>query len=86
MNYRKRVLPIALTVCMILSMNSAAFTAYATDDPVSYIDADGVEQQQDEYTVYTGESKNLSAGWYVVADNVNVSDRMAVSGDVNLIL
>lgn len=86
MNYRKRVLPIALTVCMILSMNSAAFTAYATDDPVSYIDADGVEQQQDEYTVITDGSTALGTGWYVVADTVSVSKRMTVSGDVNLIL
>ena len=40
----------------------------------------------DGYTTVVPSTTTMSAGWYVVSDNVTVSDRISVSGDVHLVL
>ena len=40
----------------------------------------------DGYTTVVPSTTTMSAGWYVVSDNVTVTDRISVSGDVHLVL
>ena len=63
-------------------------TAEYTPD-IHYIDADGNRQTRSDYTVLTNATNisNLSAGWYVVKENVSYSsDFYCKSGDIHLIL
>ena len=56
---------------------------------VPYIDADGHTQTCNNFTVLTSETNisNLSAGWYVVTEDVNYSSYfICSSGDIHLIL
>ncbi|MCR5696639.1 MAG: hypothetical protein K6G73_06670 [Marinilabiliaceae bacterium] len=81
-------------LAMIATMlSSLSLTAYATEDPVSYVyyTVDGTtatmhtDGSQTSYTVVTDQT-TWSAGWYVVNSDVTIADRITVSGTVNLIL
>ena len=60
-------------------------TAYWRDE-ISYLAADGSTQTCTDFTVLTDGSTSLTAGWYVVGEDVTIADRISVSGTVNLIL
>ena len=82
-------------LAMIATMlSSLSLTAYATEDPVSYVyytvsgttatmHTDG---SQTSYTVVTDQTSWDDGGWYVVNSDVTIADRITVSGTVNLIL
>ncbi|MBQ7219668.1 MAG: InlB B-repeat-containing protein, partial [Synergistaceae bacterium] len=52
---------------------------------ISYKDANGQDATASDYTVLTSSMTNLTAGTYVVKENVTVS-ALTLAGDVNLIL
>ena len=52
---------------------------------VTYIDENGVEQTADA-TPLDGTETSLDAGWYAVTEDTTISERIAVNGDVHLIL
>lgn len=54
--------------------------------PIDYTDEDGMLQTCDEYWKMDSGKVNLSDAWYAVTDDITISDRITVSGTVNLIL
>ena len=60
-------------------------TATAWAQGVNYIDAAGVTQTCDSYTTLTG-SETTWTGWYVASGAVEISARVAASGEAHLIL
>ncbi len=66
---------------MLLTM---AQTAWA--DGISYLDATGTQQSCTTYTTVESSSTFWNSGWFVVNSNTTISDRITVSGTVNLIL
>ena len=55
--------------------------------PLDYTDENGAVQTCTDYTVITANTDTvLESGWYAVPDDVTVSERLTVSGTVNLIL
>ncbi len=86
----KRSLKKALAVLMAAALAIASMwciTAFAAGN-VQYIDANGNTQTvaEGEYTSVTAEDTEWTTGTYVVDSNVTVSSRIAVSGNVVLIL
>ena len=79
--------PKALMAKLLLAAAmAAAMAAHAVD--VSYIDPidpDNPEKSADCAAI-TDSTTMLSAGWYVVDATVNNANRIAVSGDVNIVL
>ena len=55
-------------------------------DPVSYIDKTGQQYSTSYYTEVTDATSTWTTGWYVVAGNTAISDRIEVTGNVSLIL
>lgn len=51
----------------------------------TYVDANG-DSQSAECAMITSDSTALSTGWYIVKDNVTISQKVTVSGDVKIIL
>ena len=63
---------------------SHSFTVF--DKPqINYLDAAGAVRSAEIVPVFENTTK-MSAGWYAVTEDVTVSDRIKVSGDVHLIL
>ncbi|MCD7746339.1 MAG: InlB B-repeat-containing protein [Lachnospiraceae bacterium] len=60
--------------------------AIYTQVAVDYVDEDGETRTCEEYTLLTSDMTTLSAGWYVVGNDVTISDRIIISGEVHLIL
>ena len=58
----------------------------ATANGVSYLDENGDEQTADNVTVVESSTTAWSDGWYVVNGAVTIGSRVAVSGEVHLIL
>lgn len=62
----------------------------SAEEPVSYIDADGVEQTTENYTVLTGNEDDIGSGitekWYVVNSDIHFSGPLVLKGNVNIIL
>ena len=58
----------------------------ATANGVSYLDENGDEQTADNVTVVESSMTTWSDGWYVVNGAVTIGSRVAVSGEVHLIL
>ena len=56
--------------------------------PVAYIDENGEEQECASYTLVTNNLgfDNLSAGWYVVKNDIYINSSINFTGDVHLIL
>ena len=69
---------------MLLVMMLTATTAWA--DGISYLDATGTQQSCTTYTTVESSSTSWNSGWCVVNSNTTISDRITVSGTVNLIL
>ena len=57
-----------------------------TLNDVKYLDENGEEQTADNVAVIDNQTAEWSGGWYVVNSDVEISDRITVSGDVHLIL
>lgn len=88
----KRIIGILLTLTMIIGL--LPITASATDE-ISYIDRTWDETNNKvvetiksitDYTVVESTTTAMADGWYVVKEDVTVTDRIAVTGTVNLIL
>ena len=58
----------------------------ATANGVSYLDENGDERTADNVTVVESSTTAWSDGWYVVNGAVTIGSRVAVSGEVHLIL
>jgi hypothetical protein len=69
---------------MLLVMMLTATAAWA--DGISYLDATGTQQSCTTYTTVESSSTSWNSGWCVVNSNTTISDRITVSGTVNLIL
>jgi hypothetical protein len=67
---------------------SAETEPTAEENVYSYVEADGETKSVDaaDVKVITSDSQELKAGWYIVTENVTISERIVVEGDVNLIL
>ncbi len=72
----------------LLALILACATAWADNDPVSYIAANGSTQTCTDYTVlHTGDNvSNLPGGWYVVSENVEFNSQLYFSGSASIIL
>ena len=70
-----------LLLVMLLTMTQAAWA-----DGISYLDATGTQQSCTTYTTVESSSTSWNSGWFVVNSNTTISDRITVSGTVNLIL
>ena len=84
----KKMLALLLTLCLLAGLLPA--TALA-EDGVSYVDVDGVEKNCDNATEVTSATTTWTAtdeqkAWYVVSDDVEIADRITVTGNVHLIL
>ena len=71
-----------LPVALLMMLTTA--TAWA--DGISYLDATGTQQSCTTYTTVESSSTSWNSGWCVVNSNTTISDRITVSGTVNLIL
>ncbi len=85
---RTRIGSILLTMAMLLSL--LPVTAGAATS-VEYLDEDGTLTETETDTQVTeindtDAPKDWSAGWYVVSGEVEISDRITVTGEVHLIL
>lgn len=84
---KKRIASIFTVLTMLLMLVPAGVFA---DDPISYLDADGMRQECNEYTLITSNTTStttLNDGcWYVVQGTVNVTGNLTVNGKVHLIL
>ena len=69
---------------LLLVMMLTTATAWA--DGISYLDATGTQQSCTTYTTVESSSTSWNSGWFVVNSNTTISDRITVSGTVNLIL
>lgn len=78
---------LAIIFSMILIIAALPLSASA-DGPVSYIDENGAQQTVTAYdTVYSGlDAYTWSNGWYVVSEDVQLNNRVTVSGTVNILL
>ena len=70
-----------LLATLLLTMTQAAWA-----DGISYLDATGTQQSCTTYTTVESSSTSWNSGWFVVNSNTTISDRITVSGTVNLIL
>ncbi|MBQ6925857.1 MAG: formylglycine-generating enzyme family protein, partial [Kiritimatiellae bacterium] len=72
----------SLTLAALAALAAAAQAA----DPVPYLDpVNHTTNTCTAYTLYTGQT-TLTSGWYVVSGDITNDTRIAVSGDVHLIL
>lgn len=69
---------------LLLVMMLTTATAWA--DGISYLDATGTQQSCTTYTTVESSLTSWNSGWFVVNSNTTISDRITVSGTVNLIL
>ena len=93
---KKRVISLLLAICLLPGLTPisvrAEENAAGEDEPMAiaagipYIDADGSSKTQGSATDVTESTITWNNGWYVVSGNVTVSERITVSGTVNLIL
>lgn len=83
-----KLLSVLLSLTLMLSLLPVvSLTALAATANTVYVNAAGEEQPAVNATVLESSIKEWSAGWYVVPSNgVTISDNIAVSGEVNLIL
>ncbi len=56
-------------------------------DGIHYVDAAGVVQEPiTEFNIIKSDTTYMSSGWYIAFKDVEISERMSCSGDVNLLL
>ena len=89
----KRILSMALVLCMLLSVLPAV--SFAADESntastavaaVRYLDAGGAERFTVEYQFLDADTTTISDGWYVVRGSVSIAGILTVKGAVHLIL
>jgi hypothetical protein len=84
----RKIISFVLALIMVAGLLPAmALTAGATA-PIPYLDANGVTQICDDYTLYTGQT-TLTSGWYVVNGTQVASERITFqfsSDKVHIIL
>lgn len=73
------ILAVLMTVCL-LTIGAAAEPAQT-----SYVDENGTTFEVEAEPVTSGLTA-WNDGWYVVSSNVEIADRITVTGEVNLIL
>ena len=73
-------------IAVTVSATFSASTSFDTATDVSYIDASGMEQTAPTVNLLTSASTELLAGWYMAASDVTISDNVAFSSDIHLIL
>ena len=78
-------LVLGLLLPMTITANARSIRVLSLDD-ISYIDSDGVEHTCSDYTILTSSMTTLSAGWYVVNDDLEFSSKITLTENVNLIL
>ncbi len=61
----------AMTMLLVMMLTTAA--AWAQD--VTYLDENGTGHTCSTYTTMTDGSSSLTAGWYVVSNDVTIADR-----------
>ncbi|MBP5605715.1 MAG: hypothetical protein J6X60_09265, partial [Ruminiclostridium sp.] len=83
---KKKVLSVFLSICMIVSCMVGISITAGADGSVSFLDANGTMESCTTYTSVTYTTTVWSTGWYVVDSDTPISDRVTVTGDVNLIL
>lgn len=93
MKLKRGVVRLLLTACLVAGLMPAGMLTSHADTEVSYryYDEDREEWRTSsvsDYTSVTSDNDGIrwSNGWYVVDSNVTISDRIIVSGTVNLIL
>ena len=79
----KRTAALFVALIMVLSMLPA--TAFAAAE-YAYIDASGAVKTASSATEITSATTQWTDGWYYVGSDVTVDNRIAVSGNVSLIL
>ena len=75
-----------LALTFVMAPLATAPQAFADEGIVPYIDATGQPHDCMAYTLVTSEDTAWSNGWYVVKGEVTLAERVAVTGEVNLIL
>lgn len=88
---KQKWLSLLLCVAVVIMLLPATVLAAEGDVSYSYYDADSETWQTGtkavgDYTSVTSADTSWSDGWYVVSGEVTISSRVAVSGDVHLIL
>lgn len=58
----------------------------ASQDPVAYVDAKGVEAKVTEYKPIDSSATALEAGWYVVEADVTLHEDLVVTGSAHVVL
>ena len=94
MNRNRKPLGMLLSLIVVFSVLAIATVTASADDGVPFVVRSWNEQTNTvisetayctDYSSISSSSRNLS-GWYVVKDSVNLSDRLIVSGEANIIL
>ena len=89
MKAKKRFLSILLSLALVLGlMPGMGLTAQAEYPTIYYLDASGTPQSCTDYdAVETSDTwVDWSADWYVVTDEVTITQSITINGNVNLIL
>ncbi len=93
--HKYRFFALILALCLVMTMIplpaglSFGTISVAAADGVSYLDyMNGTfeEKSVTDYTTIDENSTTWYSGWYVVGEEVSISERITVSGDVYLIL
>ncbi len=92
---RKRFLSVLVTIAMVMSLLTSFTLGAGAASEVSYVDRiwDEANSQVVEtiksitdYTEVDSRTTSMTDGWYVVKEDVTVTERISVTGAVNLIL
>lgn len=85
--YVKKVISMLLSLIMSFGVFMIIpVTTTGALDGISYIDANGKLQTADSVTEMTSNSTALTAGWYAVTSDTEISSRITCTGNVHLIL
>ena len=83
----KKVISMLLSLIMMFGVFMIIpVTTTGALDGISYIDANGKLQTADSVTEMTSNSTALTAGWYAVTSDTEISSRITCTGNVHLIL
>lgn len=80
---KKKILSMAIVVCMLISMMP---TMVFAAEEIPYLDENGTEQTCASAKEVTAEDTMWTAGWYIAQGEVTLARRVEVQGDVYLIL
>lgn len=68
---------LAMLLSLILVIGMLPTTVFASDDPITYLDEDGISNTLEEgYTNVTTSDTSWTTGWYVVDGTVTVDSRV----------